>query len=44
MNRLIVNPGTPQAWEIQLKPGTNALGRSDANDFKINDASVSGSH
>jgi len=44
MNRLVVNPGTPQAWEIQLKPGTNSLGRGDANDFKINDPSVSGSH
>ncbi len=44
MNRLVVNPGTPQAWEIQLKPGSNSLGRGDANDFKINDPSVSGSH
>src|SRR5580704_738139 len=44
MNRLVVNPGTPQAWEIQLKPGSNSLGRSDANDFAINDPSVSGSH
>ena len=44
MNRLVVNPGTPQAWEIQLKPGANSLGRNDANDFTINDPSVSGSH
>ncbi|MGA2175530.1 MAG: FHA domain-containing protein [Verrucomicrobiota bacterium] len=44
MSCLVVNPGTPQAWEIQLKPGANSLGRSDANDFKINDPSVSGSH
>ena len=44
MSRLVVNPGTPQAWEIQLKPGTNTLGRADANDFAINDPSVSGSH
>ncbi len=44
MSRLIVNPGTPQAWEILLKPGTNSLGRGDANDFTINDASVSGAH
>ncbi len=44
MNRLVVNPGTPQAWEIQLKPGANSLGRSEANDFQINDPSVSGSH
>jgi hypothetical protein len=44
MNRLVVNPGTPQAREIQLKAGTNSLGRSDVNDFQINDPSVSGSH
>jgi hypothetical protein len=44
MNRLIVHPGTPQAWEIQLKPGPNSFGRNEANDFKINDPSVSGSH
>jgi hypothetical protein len=44
MSRLIVNPGTPQAWEIQLKPGANSFGRGDANDFKINDPSVSGAH
>ena len=44
MNRFVVNPGTPEAWEIQLKPGANSIGRSDANDFKINDPSVSGSH
>jgi hypothetical protein len=44
MNRLLVNPGTPQAWEIQLKPGANRIGRSEGNDFTINHASVSGSH
>lgn len=44
MSRLVVNPGTPQAWEIHLKPGANSLGRGDSNDFKINDPSVSGSH
>src|SRR5271163_2513514 len=44
MSRLVVNPGTPQAWEIQLKPGANSLGRSEANDFQINDPSVSGAH
>ena len=27
MPRLLVNPGTPQQWEIQLKPGQNRLGR-----------------
>jgi len=44
MARLVVNPGSPTAWEIQLKPGANTLGRGFANDFKIPDASVSGSH
>lgn len=44
MNRLVVNPGTPQSWEIQLKPGINSLGRGSHNDFEISDDSVSGSH
>jgi len=44
MNRLVVNPSSPAPWEIQLKDGANQLGRGDANDFKIADASVSGSH
>ena len=44
MPRLVVNPGTPQAWEIQLKPGINFLGRGASNDFKFEDPSVSGSH
>jgi hypothetical protein len=42
--RLLVNPGTPQAWEIQLKPGTNRVGRDEENDFILNHESVSGSH
>jgi hypothetical protein len=44
MHRLVVNPGTPQAWEIQLKPGTTFLGRAAHNDFALEDLSVSGSH
>src|ERR1700761_4620259 len=44
MARLVINPGTPQAWEIQLKPGLNFLGRGASNDFKLEDPSVSGSH
>src|SRR5215471_12064727 len=44
MARLVVNPGSPEAWEIQLKPGNNFIGRGFANDFKIQDGSVSGSH
>ncbi len=43
-NRLLVNPGTPQAWEIPLKPGANRLGRGEQNDFQVNHPSVSGSH
>jgi hypothetical protein len=41
---LLVNPGLPEAWKIQLKPGANCLGRSSTNDFPIDDASVSSSH
>ncbi|MFO1477865.1 MAG: FHA domain-containing protein [Verrucomicrobiota bacterium] len=44
MSRLVVNPGTPQAWEIQLKQGTNLLGRGTTNDFRFDDPSISGSH
>src|SRR6185295_18038334 len=44
MARLVVNPGSPSAWEIQLKSGTNTIGRGFANDFKVADPSVSGSH
>ncbi|HTL58296.1 MAG TPA: FHA domain-containing protein [Candidatus Limnocylindrales bacterium] len=44
MPRLVVNPHSAEAWEIQLKPGTNSLGRDAANDWTIADASVSGRH
>src|SRR6266850_6682507 len=44
MPRLVINPGTPSTWEIQLRPGTNLLGRGFANDFKIDHPSVSSSH
>jgi hypothetical protein len=44
MARLVVNPGSPAAWEIQLKPGTNSLGRDAGNDFTIADPSVSSCH
>ncbi len=43
-NRLLVNPGTPQAWEIPLKPGVNRIGRGEDNDFQVNHASVSTHH
>jgi hypothetical protein len=42
--RLVVNPGSPQAWEITLKPGTNRIGRNEENDFTISHGSVSGAH
>ena len=44
MAKLVVQPGSPAAWEIKLKAGTNSLGRNPANDFKLDDPSVSGSH
>jgi FHA domain len=44
MSRLVVNPNTPQALEIQLKPGANLLGRGFATDFKLDDPSVSSAH
>jgi hypothetical protein len=44
MARLIVNPGSPQAREMILKPGINRLGRNDTNDLVISEPSVSGSH
>jgi hypothetical protein len=44
MARLVVQPGTPAAWEIKLQAGANSLGRNPANDFKLDDPSVSGAH
>lgn len=44
MARLVINPGSPAAWEVQLKPGSNSLGRGPANDFQITDPSVSTNH
>lgn len=43
-HRLIVNPGTPQAWTIELQPGINRIGRTDDNDFPINHTSLSSHH
>jgi hypothetical protein len=43
-NRLLVNPGTPQAWAIELKPGVNRIGRGTDNNFTINHGSVSTQH
>jgi hypothetical protein len=44
MARIVVQPGTLTAWEIKLKAGVNSFGRGPTNDFKLGDASVSGSH
>src|SRR5258706_3656806 len=44
MARLVIHPGTPQARNVELKPGINHLGRAFANDFQIEDPSVSSSH
>jgi len=44
MNRLLLNPGTPQAWEIELQPGTNRIGRTEDNDFTVPHPSVSSAH
>ena len=44
MARLVVQPGSLAAWEIQLKAGTNSFGRGPANDVTLDDPSVSGSH
>lgn len=43
-NRLVVNPGTSQIWEIELKPGLNRIGRGEQNDFTINHQSISTNH
>lgn len=44
MPRLVINPGSPTASEVQLRPGINSLGRAATNDFQIQHPSVSGSH
>lgn len=42
--RILVNPGTEQAWEINLKPGVNRIGSSAESDFTINHPSLSPRH
>src|SRR5689334_17589242 len=44
MPKLVVNPDSPEAWLIELRPGTISLGRSDQSDFPIEHPSVSSSH
>ena len=44
MPRLLVNYGTAAAWEIDLHPGVNLLGRDDANDVPLLHDSVAVRH
>jgi hypothetical protein len=44
MPKLVLNHGTAQAWEYELKPGINSVGRNPANDFRIEEGSVSVFH
>lgn len=44
MLRLVSNPGSPQAWEIPLKPGANSIGRGPDNDFTLDAPSISSVH
>jgi pSer/pThr/pTyr-binding forkhead associated (FHA) protein len=44
MPKLIVNPGTLQAREFELKPGAYLVGRGPGNDIRIEEASVSTNH
>lgn len=42
--RILVNPGTPQAWAITLRPGTNRIGRAPENDFTVDHPSLAPRH
>jgi FHA domain len=42
--RLVVNPDSPEAWEIELSPGTHSLGRAEENEIRLEHPSVSSSH
>lgn len=44
MAKLVVNPGTSQAREFELKPGRYLVGRGADCDIRIEDASVSTHH
>jgi len=44
IHRILVNPGTPQAWDIALRPGVNRIGSSQENDFVIDHPSISAQH
>ena len=44
MNRLVVNPDTDAAWEIQLEPGPHTLGSGQENSIPIAHPSVAAAH
>jgi hypothetical protein len=44
MHKLIVNPDTASAWEIELKSGANSIGRNQENDVWIDHPSISSVH
>ncbi|HEV2354289.1 MAG TPA: FHA domain-containing protein [Puia sp.] len=44
MRRLIVNPGTGNAWEIPLQPGVFSIGRNPENNIPLEHPSISGEH
>jgi hypothetical protein len=44
MHRLIVNPGTENAWEIPLAPGVTSVGRDEDNTIPLEHPSVSSRH
>ncbi len=44
MPSLLVNHGTSEAWEVELHPGENSLGRDDANDIPLHHESVAHQH
>src|SRR3954469_18875416 len=44
MYRLLVNPGSPHAWELPLRAGSNSIGRDSEADFVIDHGSLSSVH
>jgi len=44
MARLVIHPGSPATWEVQLKPGPNLIGRALTSHCQIPHPSISSSH
>jgi hypothetical protein len=44
MPRLVINPDTAEAWEVELGPGATTLGRSAENDVALEHPSISSAH